>query len=1060
MGEITKLSILLDGSEDDRNTDEMKAPVVQQGSSPPLKTSLNTRLSLQKGTCTRAPEFEQFGVGMTANTVAYGIVEASRTRRAVVYTTPDAGSRETPEDGTEGVGRGVVVNVRPDENLGRQNLYLPLQISSAGALPGVASTSCVASAYNSTTDELWYAWTSPDRTEPSLTIAYCAVMRADGTMSMSPRGFASGTLAAKVGVTAHGANGTGLWWNDNGTLKCMVVELDGNQLTAFDVFTSIATGQDSDWDLVSQDDTYAYLAGISETTPADGALFKIDITAGTKTSTTFVDAMVTGSGEHCAVAHIVRGGANLIAVAFCTRDNLDVTYGLFNDSLVAQAWGTRTFEAEGRVAVKFLMAPDGGLDHLILAVGYDKTALSDLDVANTDVYNRVRLFMAPLSGSDATIELDPIHWCVLQNQGAQFRVSDTETYPVFFVGRQYARSTNSFAIDPTSIDFVPDPSIEAYIVGNGDTELDDDDPWRVMHTPIARFGVVRGNLGPARTFLSDDEQLAAGPVSMVGTDMFICYRKDQIGVSPGFPFSFQGRFVRLSTAAQQPHVASDKDGATLVAAALPVQWDGVETVELGCSLHAPRLKLGTDGEGVGEPLPTGFYSFVAIYQWTDGTGLTHRSAPSNIETHEFGLEGEEPSMIVTLPDSIRNGDEQLHVDVVLYGTTTNGTSYHLVTATPVYVDGVAIWDQVGIIEETYPQIYSLGTLGEEILPYPPPPLSSIEIVSQRAWGVDAESAARLVFSKMRIPGVGYEFFPAGECHVPSGAGDIVAIREWQGALIIFTQRAIFQIADIGPSNTIGGSGGFGQPAKIADIGCRTKLSVLNTPIGIIFQNNKRGFSLFSGAGVQPLPGALVDEDVTGAFILTSADEACFVVDDEVRVFNYELQRWTTWELPATPTLVTGSTVTRDSALLYAASTGNLYVVRSDSLSTTAVMQWETDWILLGGDFQDAVTLQNVLFNAHSDSDHGVTLELFTNYESTASTSRTYSSAQINSIKNGIGRYTVRVEAVRQDTRAVKVRVTEVGNTGTNQGCRPGALTVLYSVDGLVQEEALNDACQQ
>jgi hypothetical protein len=105
-------------------------------------------------------------------------------------------------------------------------------------------------------------------------------------------------------------------------------------------------------------------------------------------------------------------------------------------------------------------------------------------------------------------------------------------------------------------------------------------------------------------------------------------------------------------------------------------------------------------------------------------------------------------------------------------------------------------------------------------------------------------------------------------------------------------------------------------------------------------------------------------------------------------------------------------------------------------------------------------LHSVIFNGRSDSDHGITIELLTNYESTSSTSQSWTASEINAVKNAAGRYSIRVEPVRQDTRAVKVRITEVGNTGNNQGCRPGALTITFSVEGIVHEEAFNDACQK
>jgi hypothetical protein len=1063
MGEITKISILLDGSVDEQTTEELRAPVVQQGSSPPLAVSRNTRLSLRKGTCTRAPAVTARGVSLGATSPAYGIVGAARTRRMAVYTTPDRGNRETPEDGASTPGSGVIRSQR-DEPGGRQNAYMPLQMTSAGALPGVSAVSGVSSAYNETLDELWVVWTTTIREDSESARVYFEVFSGEGTLLVSATALRDSTgIAAKVGVTAHGANGTCIWVNDAGDIHLYngTVSANAGDLTLAP--SAVITGQTGDWDVCGQDATYAYFVGRAEGAVDNGALFKVNVLAFTKASVSFANAMQSGAAVFCSVQHLNVATVDCVAVIFCSQDAVTVTYGLYNSSLT-QLWAPKTITTStklGRVACKFLLAPNGGLSYVVYActANVSVDGFSELTASQT-LGVRTEMWMEPLSGG-TTIDLETLHWMSLQNSGAQFRISSTETYPLFFLGRCYY---GTGLVNPFSADYVPDQSVEAYLIGNGYAD-GEQGTHLVIATPVARFGSVRGNLSPAKTWMSsDDDYMPGSPIPMIGSELFVPYRKDSLSTQLTYSGAYAGRYVRISLTPEQPSVAVDKDGDALVAAALPVQWDGAETVELGGPLHIPRLAVSNDGvSGGNPPYDAGVYAWVAMYQWTDGAGLVHRSAPSNIAaTDAFpGAESDLwPCVRVTLPDSIRNGDEQLPVDVLLFQSTTDGTSYHLVTAQPSYEDGVAIWDTLPMVDGDEPTIYSLGTLGEEITPQPPPPLKDIVIVGQRCWGLDAEVSTRLVYSKLRVPGVGYEFFPAGEVHVPSGAGNIVAIREWVGSLVIFAERGIFQISDIGPNNQIGGQGGFGQPAKLSDVGCRTRLSVLSTPVGIMFQNNRKGFSLFAGGAPQSLPGAEIDADVVGSFLLEAADEACFVVSDDVRVFNYALQRWTLWDLPAAPTLVAGSALSRDSALLYAQSTGSLYVIASNTLSSTAVMTWETDWILLGGDFQDYIALHSVIFNGRSDSDHGITIELLTNYESTSSTSQSWTASEINAVKNAVGRYSIRVEPVRQDTRAVKVRITEVGNTGNNQGCRPGALTITFSVEGIVHEEAFNDACQK
>jgi len=440
-------------------------------------------------------------------------------------------------------------------------------------------------------------------------------------------------------------------------------------------------------------------------------------------------------------------------------------------------------------------------------------------------------------------------------------------------------------------------------------------------------------------------------------------------------------------------------------------------------------------------------------------------------------------MRALLPLTMRNGVTQEPIQAVLYMTRESGTSYHELRfptkANAAYVTTVV---QTELSEER-PIIYSRGLIGEEIVPQPPPPLRDLAIVGSRAWGIDAEIPTRIVYSKLRVAGVGFEFFPAGEVIVPSSAGEVVALREMSGTLIIFAERGIFQVSDGGPNN-IGQGGSFGPPYKLSDVGTHSRQSVIGTPQGIVFLDNTGTFSMLSGGGVVQLPGArMLPGALTGAFALEHGEEVCFVAGNRVRVYNYALSRWSVWDLPSPPTLTAQSAITRDVGLLYAPGTGRTYTVDSRVLHPTALMRWETDWILLGGDFQDYVVLYDVLFNAYAMGPHALRVELLQEYDGiTATTVREWTAAELALIVGPTRRYTVRVEPVRQDARAVKVRIQELayvaqfpsllggperpgGHAGASgpggagpalvvhSGCRPGAVTVVYSVDGITYEES-------
>jgi len=232
--------------------------------------------------------------------------------------------------------------------------------------------------------------------------------------------------------------------------------------------------------------------------------------------------------------------------------------------------------------------------------------------------------------------------------------------------------------------------------------------------------------------------------------------------------------------------------------------------------------------------------------------------------------------------------------------------------------------------------------------------------------------------------------------------------------------------------------------------------VLGTPVGILFQDHTGGYSMLAGGAPAQLPGASYSGQVTGSYLMEDAEEAVLIEESSARVFNYGLGRFTKWDLPASMTLATQSAISRDVGLCYAQTTARTYTHDSHILHPTALMQWETDWILFGGDVQDYAAVYELLFNAYAVSDHGLRLELLTEYNgATATTLREWTAAELAALYVGPQkRYTVKIEAVRQDARGFKVRIQELTNTGTHRGMRPGLVTVVYSVEGLTYEEAI------
>lgn len=1040
-GQQQKVSFLLTGTIDEQQTPELRGPILQQNGSPNLTDSRNTRLSVDRGTCVRMPDITAEGVDLTDGAPAFGIAGGARERDYVLYVTPDQGNRVLADDGTIVRGIGIVRDKMGD---GRQNAYLPVQVSRAGALPGVRGTRYptplgatyeawgVSSTYNSVRDEVWCLWDATSTLMGGLSFEaagrYVSVHTGAGDLLVGPMPlmrhadypFISGHYA----LTAHGTDGTRLWF-----AYAHPVDGLGTYMAPLSVVGNVAVmgtplrivEQTGQFGVCSDGGQYAYLAGPSDVV-GDGWVVKVDANTGAVVATVYCDD-ATLATPVAAVSFQTIGGSSYVAAIWGAGGNGYAT-GIYDQNLAIVNVPARVITNLGAnsspVYAQFLACPVTGLIGAVFAVSSD-----------ANVYWQTTVWFQPLVG--VAVSVRTLYHSSLYDKGATWRVSETECYPILFTGKNYGTLLNGV---PSETITLLDPALIGYILGPTATT----DVLNV--TPIIRLGCVRGVQSPV--FIQASLWRAPGNgLSFIGNELFVPYKKADGETT--------GRYACVSFVAEQPSVVNDRDGPALIAAALPAQWDGVETVEYGGPLHAPILQVFDDG--ILSPLPVGNYGFTATYEWTDQAGMFHRSMPCPTISVSFNGTTEICRVRASLPDSMRNARQQEPIRVVLYMTSANGTAYRALPF-EYRIEAPFVEMEVGSAPSEYsPIIYSRGLEGEEIVPQPPPPLRDITIVGSRCWGIDAEIPTRLVYSKLRVAGIGFEFFPAGEVIVPSSAGDVTALREQSGTLIVFAARGIYQISDGGPNN-LGQGGSFGSPYKLSDAGTSQRRSVINTPAGILFLDNAGLFSVLRAGVVTSLPGALVTDPVIGAYLLEDAEECVVVVGSTAKVFNYALARWTTWDLPQAPSLVLQSALTRNTGLMFAPANARTYTVLSSRISATALMRWETDWILLGGDFQDYVVLYDVLFNGYLLSPHGVRFEVLTEYDGvTATTSREWTDLELAALIGPTGRYTIRLDPVRQDARAIKIRIQELTQSGDHRGLRPGAVTIIYSIDGLTYEES-------
>ncbi len=1039
MAQLQKVSFLLNGGVDEQSQSELAAPIAAQGASLTLRQSLNTRLSKVPGSCVRAPWAQ------AADTLAsrlYGLVPSVAGKNVLAIHSPGLGSEVLTEEGVGGSAIGAGPLKADILGVTQPNAWVPAQVSGAGAIPSCSSPHPPAVCADSNGDRIWSAWVRVDpETGDSFIVAavssYTGAILAPATTVAS----LSATTDHWVAVTDHNASGIRVWFKGGSQMHGITLSLAGNTITpsglnsmswSWDVYPAVTSG------------LFTNPNGTLNTTYADYAFFATDATGGfarvakvhvntyAQTGVNYA-GYLTGFPDAAICINDVSGGAGSIAlgVAFQGAGTLNVL--AVHPGTLANIWADSEPQDDGTVAIQPYLYPSGA--GFMVAVSPNQPFVGNTAAAVATFYK--------MNGTLTSVSRAA--FTRLYSKGAAVRLSATELYPLFDMVGCFADSS----VLPSSPEYTLDPAVVVYLA------------TPVVVSPVARFACPRSTLSPVRIHAEQTPRqsactLAYGDVPEVRFQWSKDVLQFSIDDDPedvrgnADETSYPGRYTHLSFEQHQPAVVHDKSGVAFVAGALPVQWDGEQVVEAGGPLWAPHLQVQSV-PGIGDTYPAGAYQFGVHFEWFDAAGLQHRSAPAIIS---WTSAGSKPFLTASAPTGMKDNIGRFAPVAVFFATETDGAILHRLTSIPLSGTYSIDFTNVKLANGARQPIYTTAEAGQQQPAALPPPTWDWCFVGDRIVGIDAEVRDRLFVSKRRSAGIGIEFSPFYEVLLPSGAGDAVAVREWQGTIVCFTTNAIYQISlsGGGPDNLVGNpsGGAFSAPIRVGSVGCNHRESVLVTPKGILFQ---RGVEMlfFTGGEPQVLPGVNFEGDVAGAFLLPNDDEAVVVLNDVCKVFNYRLNRWTTWEIfdGDSQFFVVDLPWSNDQVLLAESDTAPK-VRRLDSaqLSQTAEMQWESDWLLLGGDFEDRVNLQWVVVNGRALSSHSLELKIFTNFDETDGPNTT-----TELWEDLTGRFSRRKDPWRKDSRAIKWRLTEADLGETRDGFRPISITLYFRVEGTSNESA-------
>lgn len=920
-----------------------------------------------------------------------------------------------------------------------QRQYWPADVTRAGVVPNPGQyTAPAVCSHNG------YLWFAAIRYDGGLIYVHVTVLGPNGECASLPVPITNvtGSIAQPpwVALTAHGANGVRLW-NRHGTDPAVrirtVTLVDGiaNAGSPVTLYTPIAGGAGT-YDVTAHDDTTAYLVTLGAALATDRALTKVNVATNTATSTILaaaaaatttkfaVKSATTSLGVRIAVAQVVAGGA-------CTGTLYQDTGtpALVNNIAVAGTLG-------GEPLVGFFRL--GSTENVIYGVSDSAGSVTTAGfTATAGIFLEFRTLTTPTVVNSMTLP-----WTRAISRFMTYSPASGELYPMFCVQTCWDSDNGD---RPTTHAWLSDPDVRVLRIDSGQAV-----------SYVGRFGVDTAAIYPPDPGGGTLNVLYNSQVACVAGDKFaFVYFERQ--VDQDLPTgSSTVRYVEMDFAPRQPRFAVGADGVAIIAGAMPMEWDGITFAEI-CAPVRPKIAVAITG-GAGPTIPAGTYLVAALYQWVDAAGVLHRSMPSEVVS--VAAAGAAWIVYVSIPAGlVRDGMNHDKYETILYMSELGGTvlyrQYANATSSTEYID---TYGNIALSagDAVHPPIYSTGDPAEELMAQHPPAFADTEVVSDRAWGIEAERPGRLWHSKPKVKGVAYEWSSDLTVDLPPRAGRALSVVDLSGSVAALCTGGVWAVTGPGPDSALL-SGGFNPPEQVSDIACTDRGSVIRTPAGVLFISSGR-FAMIGSGGQRVFEQ--VDASALGAVcpvLLRETHEAVWFSSSGVHmVYNYQVDRWTSWGADTVPALVCAA---RDPVSGYVnlvrASDGAVWQLDPRLASLTAQLAFETGDMVFGGPEDDNV-VNEVVLRAQSYGSHGVTVTLTNDYGQGEGSpfTRVYSAAEVAACTVA-GQYTLSVSPGSMCLRALKVAVSETGAVGDGMG--PLAVTVQGARNGGTLRSAVRAA---
>lgn len=382
---------------------------------------------------------------------------------------------------------------------------------------------------------------------------------------------------------------------------------------------------------------------------------------------------------------------------------------------------------------------------------------------------------------------------------------------------------------------------------------------------------------------------------------------------------------------------------------------------------------GTQSMGIGS------YLYKIIYASTNNLRNPEYSTTSVILTAQLDAPG---NIQLTLPTLRLTQKPQVLIQIYRTeaGQSINYYKVGEVLSNPL-VDTLSFTDTMN--DETLISQLPIYTTGDVLDNFSPSSCNLMAICNNRCFISGLETANSINYSKIIAPGFALEFAEEFQILCDPAGGDITALGEIDGKLIIFKESAIFYLQGNGPDN-FGQSNDFGPPQLIStDVGCISANSLVKTDQGLMFQSSKGIYLLDRSNQVNPYIGSPVaaynNLMVTSAKLMEKFNEVRFTTSQNILVYNYYVNEWSV-------TTNLGDVVDSELWQNQYVVLNSSGIVKKENLTSKTddgqfvSMKFTTSWLNPSGVIQGFQKVWRVAFVGNYYTPHNLNLEFAYNYE--------------------------------------------------------------------------------